>query len=201
MRRRVELLRLRSKILVGVAFATGVGGAGGLVVHRSSAGQGSVPSALERPRSVDDVLPPVVAAVVSHLGFRTSESRRVAPMTFLVPREPGRLCVLSIFRNELPYGCGDASGLFGDEQTVTSVVEDGRPGAPTRLRVFGVARSEVRALRIVFPGVSRTVTTSGDHGFSFDADSTALAAGDPVRVDALDAKGDVLRAQPLSEKP
>jgi hypothetical protein len=194
-------LGLRSKILIAGAVASAVGGAGGLVVHRSSAGSGSAPSAFERPRSANDALPPAVAAAASQLGFRISESRRIASTTFLVPRPPGRLCILSVFRNELPYGCSYASDFFGDEQAITSVVEDGRPGAPTRLRVFGVARSEVRAVRVVFRGVSRTVTTSADHGFSFDADSTALAAGDPVRIDALDANGDVLRAQSLLGTP
>jgi hypothetical protein len=193
----VGLLRLRWKLLAAAALAVAVGGATGLAVHRSSAGSGSLPAALERPRSAADALPPLAAAAASHLGFRTDESRRVAPATFLVPRQPDRLCVLSVFRNELPYGCSEASDFFDEDQVVASVVQDGRPGAPTRLRVFGVARSEVRAVRIVFRGVSRTVPTSGDHGFSFDADSTALGAGDPVRVDALDEHGDVLEAQPL----
>jgi hypothetical protein len=193
----VELLRPRWKLLAAAALAVAVGSAAGLVVHHSSAGSGRVPAAVERPRTAADALPPLAAAAASHLGFNADESRRVAPATFLVPREPDRLCVLSVFRNELPYGCSDASDFFHNDQVVTSVVEDGRPGAPTRLRVFGVARSGVRAVRIVFRGMSRTVTASGDHGFSFDADPTALEAGDPIRVDALDAHGDVLEAQPL----
>jgi hypothetical protein len=109
--------------------------------------------------------------------------------------------VLSVFRNELPYGCGQASDFFGDDEVVTSVVEDGRPGAPTRLRVFGVARSDVRSVRVVFRGTSRKVAPTGDHGFSLDADAAALAAGDPLRLEALDASGRVLKAQPLGDAP
>jgi hypothetical protein len=197
----VELLSSRAKILAAAAFGVALVATAAVVTHRSAAGAGPVPEAAERARAAGDALPPAAATALSQLGFRTGESRRVALTTYLVPRQPDELCVLSVFRNELPYGCGKASDFFGDDEVVTSVVEDGRPGAPTRLRVFGVARSDVRSVRVVFRGTSRTVVPTGNHGFSLEADAAALAAGDPLRVEALDASGRVLKAQPLGAAP
>jgi hypothetical protein len=197
----VELLRLHAKVLAAAAFGVAIIGIAAVATHRSSAGPGAAPGAATRVRTAGDALPAAAAGVLSQLGFRTGESRRVASATYLVPRHSDRLCVLSVFRNELPYGCGAKADFFGDDQAVASVVEDGQPGAPTRLRVFGVARSGVRSIRVIFRGVSRSVAVTGDQGFALDADAAALAAGDPLRIEALDAGGRVLKAQPFGATP
>ena len=131
------------KGVVAVAFVAAT--IAGVLSQRPSHAAGDpLPEALIRNRTPADAVPAAAASVLERIGFDVSNSRQVEGDVYLVTRHRG-LCVVSVIGSELPFGCARPGAFFKGHRLFFTIDEDGRPSAPSRLHVAGVARGDDRA--------------------------------------------------------
>jgi len=182
------------KGVVAVAFVAAT--IAGVLSQRPSHAAGDpLPEALIRNRTPADAVPAAAASVLERIGFDVSNSRQVEGDVYLVTRHRG-LCVVSVIGSELPFGCARPGAFFKGHRLFFTIDEDGRPSAPSRLHVAGVARGDVASVRLHFGALVRTVDVTSDGGFSYTADPEALDAGEPTLLEALDRSGHALETSP-----
>lgn len=189
---------MNRKIVLAVLLALGAALLGATLALKASSSPEQPPSALSRARVAGDALPVQAAAAATNRGLAVAASRRVAPGIYLLPSSDGsQTCLLSLVGNEMRGSCNSEGNFFAGKQLVFSIAEGGAPTQLTALSVNGVARPGVATVRATFPnGLVREVTPTVDGGFSIVADAAALAAGEPTKIEAVNAGGHVIDSQP-----
>jgi|GEM_PF-5051718 hypothetical protein len=168
------------------------------IVNAIGASGEQPPSVLQRPAQPSDALPMTVRERALAEGFDLSSARRISSGTYVIRRNGGFLCLVSVARG-MSGGCNPAGSFFHGEQLVYGISEEGMPNAPSYLRVAGVARGEVAKVRLRFDGLTLETATSSDGGFAIEATADALAHGRPTALDAIGKNGRVLRTYSLPE--
>jgi hypothetical protein len=186
---------MRRLVVLGVALGLGSFGVLELVTAIGASGE-QPPSVLQRPARPSDALPADVRERAWAQGFDVSSARRIAPGTFVVRRNGGFLCVVSVARG-MSGGCNPAGSFFHGQELVYGISEEGRPDAPSYLRVAGVARDDVAKVRLRFEGVTLETAISPDGGFAIEATASELAHGRPTTLEAIDRDGRVSRSYSL----
>ena len=191
--------RILSIAIVAGALAAA---AGATFALRASSSNEQPPAALQRARVASDALPAAALAAASQRELATAQSRMIATDTYLVPTQSASdLCLVSLLGNEMRATCNPESRFFNGRQFVYLIGEEGAPSSLTGLTIAGVARPAVAEIEAVFPGgITQSVTPSPDGGFTLAATPTALSAGEPTSISALDQAGRVLEAEPGPSK-
>lgn len=166
------------------------------IVNAIEAGGEQPPSVLQRPAQPSDALPADVRERARAQGFDVSSARRIARDTFVVRRDGGFLCVITVARG-MSGGCNPVGRFFHGQELVYGISEEGMPNAPSYLRLAGVAREEVAKVRLRFDGAMLETAISPDGGFAVEATAGDLAHGRPTRIDAIGKDGRVLRSYSL----
>ena len=166
------------------------------IVNAIGASSEQPPLVLKRPARPSDALPANVRERARAQGFDVSSARRISPGTYVIRRNGGFLCLVSVARG-MSGGCNPAGSFFHGEQLVYGISEEGMPNAPSYLRVAGVARDEVAKVRLRFEGVTLEAATSPDGGFAIEATASDLAHGRPTTLEAIDRDGRVSRRYSL----
>jgi hypothetical protein len=166
------------------------------IVNAIGAGGEQPPSVLQRSARPSDALPVDVRERARAQGFDISSARRIAPGTFVVRRNGGFLCVVTVARG-MSGGCNPAGSFFHGQELVYGISEEGMPNAPSYLRVAGVAREEVAKVRLRFDGVVLESPVSPDGGFAVEATADDLAHGRPTKLEAIGKDGRVLGSYSL----
>jgi hypothetical protein len=154
------------------------------------------PSAVQRPPRGSDVLPAAVRDRAVAAGLDLSSARRISPATYVVRRNGGLLCLVSVARG-MSVGCNSVESFFHGEKLVFGISEEGVPDAPSYLRIAGVARDDVATVRVRFDGATLETATSADGGFAIEATAAALAHGRPTTLEAIGKDGSALRSYSL----
>jgi hypothetical protein len=156
----------------------------------------SPPSAVQRPARASDALPEALRERAVAAGFALSSTRRIAPGTYVIRRNGGLLCLVSVGKG-MSGGCNPEERFFHGQQVVYGISEEGTPSVPSYLRIAGVARDDVAEVRVRFGSVTLETAISEDGGFAIEATPAALAHGRPTTLDAIDKDGRVLRSYSL----
>jgi hypothetical protein len=186
---------MRRLVILGAAL--GLGSFAVLeIVNAIGASGEQPPSVLQRPAQPSDALPVGVRERARTQGFDLSSARRISPATFVIRRNGGFLCLVSVARG-MSGGCNPAGRFFHGEELVYGISEEGMPAAPSYLRVAGVARDDVANVRLRFDAATLETATSPDGGFAIEATASDLARGRPTTLEAIGKDGSVVRSYSL----
>lgn len=181
--------RFRVRLALGsLIVLVAVGG----VVQAITAQGTDPPQAASRERSPADAMPTLPAHVrvgAERAGLQLETSRKIAPNLYLVNKEDGQLCMVST-ANGMSMGCAPTKNSFFGGNALHYCIDERRsPEAPRELTIYGVARPDVKAVRVMFPSGAVQAPTSADGGFSIKATHEQLEQGRPTALVGLGDNG------------
>lgn len=194
----MRISRVRMSIVVGsvVALAAAIG-----LVQTVMAQGSEPPQAASRARTANDDMPQLpshVRAAAERLGLELSTSRRVASNLYVANKRGGELCMVSTSHG-MSMGCGPANSFFGGSAVQYGIDENGPPEAPSDLTIYGVARSDVTSVRVVFPSGPVDAAITADGGFSISASDHDLQQGRPTELIAFGRNGQAIQSFALPQ--
>jgi len=188
-------MKLSKLVMISTAGIVVAVAAGAMLVQSILAQGSEPPQAVSRPRVTSDtmpMLPPRVQEAAARIGLRLDTSRRIAPNVFLASKTDGELCMITTAHG-MSMGCGAEDTFFGANALQYGIAENGKPEAPTNATVYGVARPDVKSVRVVLPSGPVDAEISPDGGFSITATEGELHEGPPTELLARDGNGNTIQ--------
>jgi hypothetical protein len=143
------------------------------------------PAAVDRPRTLADVVPAVLSARAAELGLDVADSRKLATDVYLVRRSDGGYC--SLTEDGVTCGPSDFFGLYPALYALSTT----RTDIGALVELTAAVRRDVESVRV--DGTSHSVTRDGGLSISL--------ANRPSLIEFVGKAGDVLHKQEVASQP